>query len=93
MKTSAVQGALVSRELSKLQAQLATDGDGSALQGVQGDAGIFRIEQTVERAAAGLHAGSHGGLGKTILLHGRFDLVGEDLFDGLFLAFTKNALL
>ena len=67
MKPSAVQGALVSRGLGKLQAQLAADGDGSALQGVQGDPGIFRIEQTVERAAAGLHAGRHSGLGKTIL--------------------------
>jgi hypothetical protein len=30
------------------------------LQSVQGDTGVGGIEQTVERPAAGLHAGGHG---------------------------------
>jgi hypothetical protein len=46
----------------------------------------------VERSAAGLHADGHGRLGEAILLHGGFDPIGEDLFDGLFFAHFQNAL-
>ncbi|MGP8246660.1 MAG: hypothetical protein ACLQVN_19335 [Bryobacteraceae bacterium] len=77
---------------AQLQAEMAADGLGRPLQCVQGNTGIFRIEQAVECAAAGLHARGHGSLGEAILFHGSFDLIGEDLFDGLFLAFPKNAL-
>jgi hypothetical protein len=53
---------------------------------------IGGVEQTVERSAAGLHADGHRRLRKSILLHGGFDLIGEDLLDGSFLAFFQNAL-
>src|ERR1019366_12334 len=68
------------------------DGHSSALKSVQCDTCVGGIEQTVECSAAGLHAESHGRLGDAILLHGGFDLIGEDLFDGLFLALFQNAL-
>jgi hypothetical protein len=71
---------------------LAADSRSSALKSVQGNARIGGIEQAVERSAAGLHADGHGRLGEAILLHGGFDLIGEDLFDGLFLALFQNAL-
>jgi hypothetical protein len=76
----------------KFQPEVAADSGGSALKGMQCNAGIGGIEQTVERSAAGLHADGHGRLGEAILLHGGFDLIGEDLFDGLFLALFQNAL-
>ena len=76
----------------QFQPELAADGSSSALKGVQCNARIGGIEQTVERSAAGLHADGHGRLGEAVLLHGGFDLISEDLFDGLFLALFQNAL-
>jgi len=65
---------------------LAADCYRSALEDVQCNAGVGGVEQTVERSTAGAHAHGHRRLGKAIPLHGGFDLIGEDLFDGLFLA-------
>jgi hypothetical protein len=76
----------------KFQPELAADSHSSALKSVQCDTRVGGIEQTVERSTAGLHANGHGRLGEAILLHGGFDLIGEDLFDGLFLALFQNAL-
>ena len=53
---------------------------------------LFGIEQPIQCPAAGLHAGCHGSFREAVLIHGGFDLIGEDLLDGLFLAFLKNAL-
>jgi hypothetical protein len=39
-----------------------------------------------------LHTDGHRRLGEAILLHGGFDLIGEDLLDGLFLTLFQNAL-
>jgi hypothetical protein len=50
------------------------------------------IEQTIKRSTACLHTDGHCCLGEATLLHGRFDLIGENLFDGLFLALFQNAL-
>jgi len=76
----------------KFQPELAADSHSSALKSVQCNARIGGIEQPVERSAAGLHAEGHGRLGEAILLHGGFDLIGEDLLDGLLLALFQNAL-
>jgi hypothetical protein len=77
----------------KFQPELTADSDSSALKSVQCNTRVSGIEQTIERSTAGSHADRHCGLGEAILLHGRFDLIGEDLFDGLFLALFQNALL
>ena len=76
----------------KFQPELAADSRGSALKSVQCNARIGGIEQAVECPAAGLHADGHSRLGEAVLLHGGSDLIGEDLFDGLFLALFQNAL-
>src|ERR1700690_670184 len=76
----------------QFQTQLASYRSRSPLQGVQGDTGVVGIEQPVERASAGLHAGRHGRLGEPILFHCGLDLIGEDLLDGLFLALPENSL-
>jgi hypothetical protein len=87
-----VQDALGFAVSDKFQPELAADGHGGALESVQGNTRVGGIEQTVECSTAGLHADGHGRLGEAILLHGGFDLIGEDLFDGLFLALFQDAL-
>jgi len=59
---------------------------------MQCNACVGGIEQPIERSTAGLHTDGHFCLGEAILLHGRFGLIGEDLFDGSFLALFQNAL-
>jgi hypothetical protein len=76
----------------KFQPELTADSHSSALKSVQCNTRVGGIEQTIERSTAGSHTDGHCSLGETILLHGRFDLIGEDLFDGLFLALFQNAL-
>jgi hypothetical protein len=49
---------------------------------VQCNTRVGRIEQTIECPPAGLHTDGHRRLGEAILLHGGFDLIGEDLLDG-----------
>ena len=75
----------------KFQPELAADSRSSALKSVQCNTRVGGIEQTVECSTAGSHADGHGRLGEAVLLHGGFDLIGEDLFDGLFLALFQNA--
>ena len=81
------------RRSDQFQTELPADGGSGSLKGVQGDAGIGWIEQAVKRSAAGLHPDRHGGLGDAVPLHSGFDLIGEDLLYGLFLALFQDALL
>jgi hypothetical protein len=64
-----------------------------ALKSVQSNAGICRIEQSVERSAARLRASSHRSLGETVMFHGSFDLIGKDLFDRALFVLLEHALL
>jgi hypothetical protein len=57
------------------------------------NAGIRRIEQTVERPPARLHSIGHGGLRQSILLHRSPDLIRENLLDRVLLARFQNPLL
>jgi hypothetical protein len=77
--------------LHQLQSQVTSDGGSGALQSVQRDTGIARVEETVKCAAAGLHARSHGGLSDVFHLHSSLDLIRQDLFVGLFFAILKQA--
>jgi hypothetical protein len=77
----------------QFEAELAAHRQSGALQRVQCNAGIRWIKQTVEGPAAGSHADGHGSLSEAVFLHGGFDLIGQDLFDGLFLAVFENSLL
>ncbi len=63
----------------QFQPELPADRHGSPVKRVRGHASIVRVEQTVERSTAGLHAHGHGSLGKTVLFHRGLDLIGEDL--------------
>jgi len=76
----------------KFQPELAADSRSCALKSVQRNTRVGGIEQTVKCSTTGLHAGRHGRLGEAILLHGSSNLIGEDLFDDLFLALFQNAL-
>src|ERR1017187_1301721 len=76
----------------KFQPELAADSHSGALESVQCNTRVGGVEQTVECASASLHADCHGRLGEAVPLHGGSDLIGEDLFDGLFLALFQNAL-
>jgi len=71
---------------------LTADCYGGSLESVQGNTRVRGIEQAIKRPAAGLHPDGHRRLGEAILLHGGFDLIGEDLFDGLFLTLFQNVL-
>ena len=86
-------GAVSFSASDQVHSELTANSQSGALQRVQGDAGVCWIEQTVECPAAGMHSASHRGLGEAILFHGGFDLIGEDLLNGLRLALFENALL
>src|ERR1035441_8251730 len=64
------RGALVFAVSDKFQPKLAANSHSSALESVQCNTRVGRIEQTVECSTAGLHADCHGRLGEAVLLHG-----------------------
>jgi len=84
--------ALVFAASGKFQPELTPDCHSRPLKSVQCNTRVGGIEQTIECSTAGLHSDGHRRFGEAILLHGSFDLIGEDLLDGLFLALFQNAL-
>ena len=84
--------ALVFAASDKFQPELTADCHSRSLKSVQRNTRVGRIEQTIKCPTAGLHTDGHRRLGEAIFLHGGFDLIGEDLLDGLFLALFQNAL-
>jgi hypothetical protein len=76
----------------KFQPELTADSHSRSLKRVQRNTRVGGIEQPIERSTAGLHTDGHRRLGEAILLHGGFDLIGEDLFDGSFLTLFQDAL-
>jgi hypothetical protein len=80
------------RHSPELEAKLPTHGHRGALQSVQRDTGIAGIEQAIKGAAARLHSRCHGSFCETFFLHRGFDLIRQDLLDGLFFTFAKYSL-
>jgi hypothetical protein len=76
----------------EFQPELPPYGSSSALQRVQRNSGILRIEQPVQRSAAGLHAFSHSRFAEMVFFHRGLDLIGKDLLERLLLALFQNAL-
>lgn len=68
--------------LHQFQSKLATHGRGRLAQRAQRHRVVIRIEQTIERGAAGVHSSRHLRLREVLLLHRGFNLAGEDTFDG-----------
>jgi len=77
----------------QFHSELTADSQRCALHRVQSDAGVCWVEEAVKRATAGMHPDGHRGFGEAVLLHGGFDLIGEDLLDSLGLGLFENALL
>jgi hypothetical protein len=68
--------------LHQLQTDLATGHGGRFPQGAERHGVVVRVEETVERGEACVHALGHLSLGDTLLLHGRRYLARHDPVDG-----------
>jgi len=71
--------------------QAFTQRPGGAVEGLERDRLIGRVEQAVEGSAAGVHAARHLGLGQVLFFHQLLDLIGDDTLDRHRFGFCKQA--